>query len=344
MSKKLRIISKSLLVVLVIIILFGTSTFYGDLVVSAATNTPSSGVGIPVHYLSLTAGGATRNLRAIVMPTNAVNKAVTWSSNNEAVATVSSTGVVTPISEGIAIIEVKTVDGGYTDSCIINVVKEAVTGISLSTNQATIKVGGTLTLNPIITPANASNKDIIWSSSNDAVAKISEKGIVTGVSQGSVGIMGRTVDGDFRCYSIIYVSQPITSITLSQTSMKFNVGDAGIALTAKVNPDNILVKDVIWTSSNPRVAYMDSTGKVIPVSAGTATITATSVQDSTKKASCSVTVAGGISGTVGTPVTNVNLNSNQEDLVVGDKLTLRAVVTPANASNKAITGVVVTKA
>ena len=127
-------------------------------------------------------------------------------------------------------------------------------------------MGSTLTLKPAITPANASNKDIIWSSSNDAVAKISEKGIVTGVSQGSVGIMGRTVNGDFRCYSIIYVSQPITSITLSQTSMKLNVGDAGIALTAKVNPDNILVKDVIWTSSNPRVAYMDSTGKVIPVS------------------------------------------------------------------------------
>ena len=132
--------------------------------------------------------------------------------------------------------------------------------------------------------------------------------------------MGRTVDGDFRCYSIIYVSQPITSITLSQTSMKFNVGDAGIALTAKVNPDNILVKDVIWTSSNPRVAYMDSTGKVIPVSAGTATITATSIQDSTKKSSCSVSVTGGNSGTVGTPVTKVSLNFNQEDLVVGDKL------------------------
>ena len=141
--------------------------------------------------------------------------------------------------------------GGPADICRVNVTEEAVTGISLSANQATIKVGSTLTLNPTITPVNASNKDIIWSSSNDAVAKISEEGVVTGVSQGTVVIMGRTVDGDFRCYSVIYVVQPISGITLSQTSIKFNVGDAGIGLTAKVNPDNILVKDVIWTSSSP---------------------------------------------------------------------------------------------
>lgn len=332
----MKIISKISAMIFIMVTILGMPILNGDFIVNAATNN-SSGIIIPIHYLSLIAGGDTGKLKASILPANAVNKSVTWSSNNEAVATVNSSGVVTPVSKGIAIITVKTVDRGYTDSCVVNVDEIEVTGISLSTNQATIKVGGTITLKPTILPDNASNKNVIWSSGDETIAKVSSDGIVTGVSQGATGIMGKTEDGDFRCYSIIFVTQPITSITLSQNSMKFNVGDAGIMLTGKVNPENVSLKDLMWTSSNPRVAYRDYTGKVIPISPGSATITATSVLDGSKKATCSVTVTGPNNNIGAIPVTNVTLNSNQADLVIGNTLTLKATVLPTNASIKIIT-------
>ena len=254
-------------------------------------------VTLNFHQKDLVAG-TTFSLNQVIMPSNASIKTVIWSSSNEDVATVSSTGVVTPIEEGMTLIVVKTVDGGNIDSCIVNVKKQEVTGMSLNINGSTLKIGSSLTLKPVITPLDASNKSIIWSSGNETVAKVSEAGVVTAITPGTVGIIGRTMDGNYLVYCIVYVPEQVDSITLSQNSIKFRLGDAALTLLAKIMPDNSSVKRVTWTSSNPVVANVDSSGKVTPVSGGTTVITATSVDDPSKKVTCSVTVVQPATGVI----------------------------------------------
>ena len=198
----------------------------------------------------------------------------------------------------MTLIIVTTVDRGITDGCFVYVTKQDVAGISLAQSSATLKINSTLSLKPIISPTNASNQTIIWSSGNENVAKVSDSGVITAIAAGTSGIMGRTVDGNYLVYCIVYVSEQVDSITLNQNSLKVKLGDPSVILSAKVMPENQKAKNVTWTSSNPMVANVDSNGKVTPTSGGTTTITATSVDDTTKKATCSVTVLQSATGVI----------------------------------------------
>ena len=242
--------------------------------------------------------GTPFTLTVVITPSNAVNKAVTYRSSNENVATVSATGVVTPIATGMTLIIVTTVDRGIMDACLVFVTKQDISQMTLTQNSATLKIKSTLTLKPDILPTNASNKTIIWSSGNENVAKVSSMGVVTALTPGTSGIIGRSVEGNHLIYCIVYVPEQVDSVTLSQSSIKFRLGDASVILLAKIMPENRIIKHVTWTSSNPIVAYVDSSGKVIPVSGGTTVITATSVDDTTKKATCSVTVEQPATGVI----------------------------------------------
>jgi uncharacterized protein YjdB len=265
---------------------------------SEADNTVHpGGITLSLHEKAITLG-TTFTLTQVITPSNATNRTVTWSSSNNAVATVSSSGLVTPISDGNALIMVTTVDGNHTDGCFVTVSEEPVTGITLNTNQATLKIGATVTINPIIAPINASNKEVTYSSSNGSVAKVSSTGVVTATGYGTTIISVSTVNGGFTTLFIVYVPEPVDSITLSQNSLIFNVGDAGVTLTATVKPSNLAVKTVTWTSSNSSIATVDSNGKITPVSGGSTVITATSVLDNTKKATCSVTVVQHATGVI----------------------------------------------
>ena len=299
------------------------------------TKVHATGVALNFDKKDLIVGTAF-TLRAVIAPSNAANKAVTWSSSNEAVATVSTTGVVTPLTVGITVIVVRTVDGEKVDVCIVSVTKRDLTGISLIQNTATLKVGGTLALKPVITPLDASNKTVVWTCGNEDVAKVSVEGVVTAITPGTAAIIGRTVEGNYLIYCVIYVPEEIESIMLSQNSMKFNIGDAAVTLLAKITPDKTSQKGVTWTSSNYNVANVDSSGKVTPVSGGTAIITAISLLDKTKKATCSITVTGPLSDNK-VHATRVTLNLNKYDSIAGTTFTLKQVIMPSNATNKNVT-------
>jgi len=328
-------ISKGLFIIFIIALFYEISGYN----ISAAVNSAAASVNTvtaSARRLDIIAGGATVSLKATVLPSNAANKAVTWSSSNEAVATVSTAGVVTPIAAGITVIVVKTVDGGHADSCIVNVTNRNLTGISLTQNAATLKIGNTLTLRPVITPLDASNKTVIWSSGNEVVAKVSKAGVVTAIASGTAGIIGRTVEGNYLIYCIVYIPQVVDSITLSQNSIKFNLGDAAVTLSAKVMPDNLSQNGITWASSNYSIANVDSNGKVNPVSGGNAIITATSDADKNKKSTCSVIVIGPITDTK-VHAARITLNLHQKDSIAGTTFTLNQVITPSNAANKAVT-------
>jgi hypothetical protein len=206
-------------------LLFCLSFILGLFMLSGCgTVTPVAVTGVTLDQptMTLTAEGATGTLVATVVPANATNQSVNWSSSAPAVATVAN-GVITPLTEGITTIQVTTVDGDLTATCTVTVnpVLVAVTGVTLSQTTMNLKSGGaTGTLVATVAPANATNKSITWSSSAPAVATVAN-GIVTPDALGTTTIEVKTVDGSKTATCIVTVE--LTQIIFPV--VKLEVGD-----------------------------------------------------------------------------------------------------------------------
>src|SRR5699024_5003512 len=133
---------------------------------------------------------ATTKLNSTVAPSTATNKAVSYKSSDEAVATVSSNGTVTGVAEGDATITVTTKDGSKTAKCELTVTAKQipVTGVTLDKSTLSLEEGATATLIATIEPSNASYKAVSFTSSDDAIATVDNDGLVTAVAAGSADI------------------------------------------------------------------------------------------------------------------------------------------------------------
>ncbi|MFZ5352865.1 MAG: Ig-like domain-containing protein [Bacillota bacterium] len=228
----------------------------------------------------------TLTLTATVLPQDADNKEVLWSSSDETVATVVN-GVVSGKAEGTAIITATTVDGGYTAQCVVKVIPVKVRGITLDKTEADAKIGRSITLTATITPEDAKNKSIIWTSSNNEVAVVSD-GVVTGKAEGEVIITATTVDGGFSAACTVKVTPvEVESIVLDKNVLDLTVGNTA-ELTATILPADATNKELVWTTSDSGTAVVEN-GIVTAVGAGTAVITVTSA-DGKVSAQCSVNV------------------------------------------------------
>lgn len=139
--------------------------------------------------------GSTVSLKATVAPADTSNKALSYSSSNSAIATVSSSGVVKGVKPGVVTITVRTKDGSdVSKSCKVTV-GYSVTGVKLSKSTAELSVGKTLTLKAAISPSNASDKKVSWKSSDSSVATVSAKGVVTAKKAGTAEITVTTNNG-----------------------------------------------------------------------------------------------------------------------------------------------------
>ncbi|MGE7989210.1 Ig-like domain-containing protein [Lysinibacillus fusiformis] len=207
-----------------------------------------------------------------------------------------------------------------------------VTGISINGASGNLQVGETKTITATVTPANATNKTVTWTSSNVNVATVDSQGKVTAIGAGDAIITATTVNGLKKATTMIQVMipvVPVTGITLNERSGNLKVGETK-TITETVVPANATNKTVTWTSSNVNVATVDSQGKVTAIGEGSATITVTTV-DGLKTATAIIEVF------VPVPVTGITLNETSGNLQVGDTRTLTATVTPANATNKSVT-------
>ena len=292
---------------------------------------PVADVTLSKTFVELTEGDVTM-LVATITPDNATNKNVTWTSSNPAVATVND-GKVTAVAKGNATITVTTEDGGKTETCLVKVNAKVypVTGVTLNKTSVELTEGDETTLVATITPDNATNKNVSWSSSNPAVVSVKD-GKVTAVSKGDATITVTTEDGGKTATCSVKVNEkvyPVTGVTLSKTSVELTEGDVTM-LVATITPDNATNKNVTWTSSNPAVATVDA-GKITAISKGNATITVTT-EDGGKTATCSVKVNAKVY-----PVTGVTLSKTSVELTEGDEMTLAATITPDNATNKNVT-------
>ncbi len=293
--------------------------------------------------------GESISLVATVSPENATNKAVSWESSDYFVAAVSQSGEVSGVAAGRATITVKTADGDKSAVCVITVTEQTVTNVpvtdvGISNPTLALNVGDTFTLTATVSPLNATNKTVTWSSDNPAVATVSDVGVVTAVAVGNATISVTTEDGGKTMSCAVTVSAqqgetpppaniPVESVTLNLTTLNLQVNQSQ-QLIPTVLPANATNKTVTWTSSAPAIATVDiNSGVVSAISAGSATITATT-QDGAKTAVCQVTVTANTSGTVS--VSGISLDKTTLCLNVGGSEQLTATVLPANASNKAV--------
>jgi uncharacterized protein YjdB len=141
-----------------------------------------------------------------------------------------------------------------------------------------------------VTPSNASNKNVLWNSSDTLVATVNTSGIVTGVAVGSATITATTEDGSYTESCSITVSVPVTSVSVMPFFASLQTG-ATTQLTETVEPSEATNKNVSWSSSKTSVATVSSTGLVTGVAAGSAIITVTT-QDGSKTATCVLSVSG----------------------------------------------------
>ena len=156
-----------------------------------------SGITLNNSTLSLTTG-QNFTLQAMLSPSNATNKEVTWESSDAGVAAVSKDGVVTAKKAGKATIVAKAADeSGKYASCVVTVteVKKEVTGVTLNKSSLNLGVGGSEVLSATVLPADATNKQVTWLSSTPSVATVSQSGVVTGVKEGTTQISVITADG-----------------------------------------------------------------------------------------------------------------------------------------------------
>lgn len=178
-----------------------------------------SGITLNNSTLSLTTG-QNFTLQAMLSPSNATNKEVTWESSDAGVAAVSKDGVVTAKKAGKATIVAKAADeSGKYASCVVTVTeaKKEVTGVTLNKSSLNLGVGGSEVLSATVLPADATNKQVTWLSSTPSVATVSQSGVVTGVKEGTTQISVITADGSKTAICSVTVSGQTQTEPSTQT-------------------------------------------------------------------------------------------------------------------------------
>jgi hypothetical protein len=144
--------------------------------------------------------GTSSQLTATVLPADATDKSVTWTSSDESIATVDASGLVTAIAAGEVKITATTVDGGYADSVMLTVTPApvAVASVAIDSGVSELEEGTTDQLTATVLPADATDKNVTWASSDESVATVDASGLVTAVAAGEVTITVITVDGGYK--------------------------------------------------------------------------------------------------------------------------------------------------
>ena len=224
-----------------------------------------SGITLNNSTLSLTTG-QNFTLQAMLSPSNATNKEVTWESSDAGVAAVSKDGVVTAKKAGKATIVAKAADeSGKYASCVVTVTEEKkeVTGVTLNKSSLNLGVGGSEVLSATVLPADATNKQVTWLSSTPSIATVSQSGVVTGVKEGTTQISVITAEGSKTAICSVTVSGQAQTEPGTQTG---GIVDPATGKTAAATFSGMEIElDYTSTAYNgsdkePGVAIQDASG------------------------------------------------------------------------------------
>lgn len=274
----------------------------------------------------------TTQLTVTILPEDAGDKSVTWSSDNDDIATVDDKGLVTAVATGTTTITATTNDGsGLTAECQVTVTPLKATGIKLDKTEVSLERDATVQLAATVTPDNADDRTVIWSSNDNGIARVDDSGRVTAISVGTTTITAKTNDGSGLTASCTVTVTPklVQSITMDDETLTLERGD-DTRLTVTVTPQDADDTSVTWSSNNPGIASVEGNGRVTAIEVGTAVITATTNDGSGLSARCTVTV---------TPkeVNDISLNKETLEMEIGDIERLTAIVSPDDADDKTVT-------
>lgn len=231
--------------------------------------------------------GETSTLTYVIDPVNTTYKDVEWSSDNVNIAAVSD-GIITAVAPGTANIKVKIKNSSKEAICHVVITPVAVTGVLLDQTNIQITNGTSTQLIPTVAPITASNKVLIWSSSNTNIASVSG-GLVTAKSAGEVDVTVKTKDGSFTASCHVKVLPiAVNGISLNKATLSLVVDETSV-LVATILPANAENKNVTWSSSNPSVATVDANGTVMTKALGKANITVMT-SDGSYTAICNLSV------------------------------------------------------
>ena len=251
-------------------------------------------------------------------------RAVSWSSSNPALATISAQGVLTAASSPGVVVVTATVEG-FTATAAVTIMPPTVATVTLNTFGAVLTVGGTQVM--VATAYDAQGGEIVgrtvtWTTANAAVATISSAGVVTATGAGSTTVTA-TID-EVRASASVQVTAPVSAVVISPRSASLLIGAVQqLSATSLDAAGNTLTRRaVVWTSSNSAVASVSSQGLLTAIAAGSATITAT-VEGQTSTMPATVTIAS---------VTSVSLLPNGGYLPTGIGVPLAVTLRDVNGS------------
>ena len=301
--------------------------------------------------------GNEKELSAEILPLDAEDKTVIWSSSDPAVVNIESTNQlkakITAFKEGEVTVTLKSNDGGFEDTCKIIVASNRVVSLSGLPKILNGIVGKNEILSVNVLPADADNKTILWTSSDESIATVQtgstlQEANVTYLKEGTVTVTATSEDNAEATISCTITVKKedekvaVTSLTGLPETRSGTVGKSSV-LSVTVNPTNATNKTVLWTSSDESIATVKpySSGSqdanVTYLKEGTVTVTATSEDNAEAKMSCKITVRKDESGGEVSVKKIFGPFSNSINLKVGKKSTFQVIINPANATNKEIT-------
>lgn len=290
---------------------------------------PSVEVVVVTPLTAILAPGDELQLSVSYQPENAVTSSLTWKSADPKVATVSESGLVKAVAEGETTITATTAEG-KTAGCTVTVRNNVieVTALTIAPESTQIYVGSTATFTATISPENATDKTISWSSSDTSVATVAG-GIVTAVAPGTAVITATANNGVKASANVTVLAVECEGLSLNYTEFSGKPGET-LQLTATITPENTTNKNVSWSSSDTNVATVSSTGLVTLIDEGEATVVATC---GSQTAICEVTVYP-IQEYV--EVEEVVLDPSELIIMVGEKYALTATILPDNATDTSL--------
>lgn len=280
--------------------------------------------------------GSNITLTPIFEPETAANKNMKWTVSNSSIASIEPSGaselIVTGVAAGTTMVTGVSEQGGYTVSCLITVTEKAEdekpdlskTKVTVSPKTKILQLGKTFHVKATV--KGAANKKVKWKSSNKKVCSVTSGGKVKGRKVGTAYIKATAKDGSgasARCR--VRVVRKVTKLRLNRYTAEMYVSTT-LKLKATVRPKNATIKKIKWTTSDPSIATVSETGRVLALAPGLVQISAETTDTSNKKATCIINVKEPVEAT-GVTVTNSNLT-----IVKGESMQSGITVAPANST------------
>ncbi len=264
----------------------------------------------------------TYQLYAELVPDNTTDTTIIWSSQDTSVATVDEKGKVTFKNTGKVTISAQSKDNPLLIAYCTFTIRSQVSGISLDDTEIEMYSGENRRLSYMISPSNATNKNVTWTSFNTSVVTVDNTGMLVAKGAGMTQVMVMTDEGAYYDICTVTVKQQATGVKMSYTEISLNVGEF-FDMEVTVSPADSTEASLLWESLHTNIATVSSTGRITGRSVGTATVMVKTPNGVTSF--CTVKVLD--------PVLSLELDQTEITIDVDESFVIDPIFKPAKPSN-----------